>query len=617
MRRTPIIALILAPFVLWAVVMAFSRVLLPLGAKTWYSEVSVRARMAIGITPIRLQALHDAAGVREPGAALIDLLVEAARSDPARYVRMQAWGSLGAIGHRQALPADGVQVLGDAVLAESEADPLLAAIEAAGQAAAHNRMPEAVVLRLADLSDDKRRAWLTQRAIEALARIGAAQPLPDAVTTRLGDAFTDPRRRGQREDLARAFRTIAEGGGQLPVAILDALAAALAADERNYRIRVNAVYAIAYSKDHYPQAGTLLDAAARDPQRDVQGAAAHALRIIAARTLYAGREAMAVALDRSLPVEDRLKAMGPLKVNRRDAEWRANVIALARDPDPRIVIAALDLFKYISGSPEDRFDRESLIPQLDAAMQHAEPWVRRTATVALGSELRPQGRYRSHAEEFRPRLEAGARDPDPRVRIAALATLVDIAPGSDERAALLERALTDADPLVRANFVGWLGTPRTEFAQRDALLARALADPDPNVRRAAEAAQKTWVTRERSWPAEAWKLWQAGEHEKLGIRALIAVTVAAPVIVGLAFLLYFVARLLTYLYQRRWRALAVLAVMAAWAAAGYGMFMLYFMAAHMGSNLDFVKALKVAGFLWGAVALYAGLGWGLHYAVRR
>ncbi len=617
MRRTPIIALILAPFVLWAVVMAFSRVLLPLGAKTWYSEVSVRARMAIGITPIRLQALHDAAGVREPGAALIDLLVEAARSDPARYVRMQAWGSLGAIGHRQALPADGVQVLGDAVLAESEADPLLAAIEAAGQAAAHNRMPEAVVLRLADLSDDKRRAWLTQRAIEALARIGAAQPLPDAVTTRLGDAFTDPRRRGQREDLARAFRTIAEGGGQLPVAILDALAAALAADEKNTRIRVSAVYAIAYSKDHYPQAGTLLAAAERDSNRDVQRAAAHALRIIAAQKLYAGRAPMAVVLDRSLTVEDRLIAIGPLKVNRRDAAWRANVLTLARDPDPRIVVAALDLIRYISGSPDDAFDRDALIPQLNAAMTHADPQVRRAATVALGQQLGSQGRYRGHADDFRPRLDAGAQDPDAKVRIAALATLVGIAPGSDERAALLERALTDADPRVRASFVGWLGTPRTEFAQRDALLARALADPDPNVRRAAEAAQKTWATRERSWAVEGWKLWQAGERETLGIRALTVVTVAAPVIVGLSFLLYFMARLLTYLYQRRWRALVVLAVMAAWAAAGYGMFMLYFMAAHMGSNLDFVKALKVAGFLWGAVALYAGLGWGLHYAVRR
>jgi len=616
MRRTPIIALILAPFVLWALVMAFNRVLLPLGAKTWYSEVSVRARMAIGNRPMRLQALRDAARLPSPDAALVGLLVEAARSDPERPVRIQAWRSLGAVGHRQALPADGVQLLADAVLAERESDPLLAAMEAAGRAAAHNRMPDAVALRLADVADEKRRAWLAPRAIEALARIGAAQALPDAVTTRLGDAFADPRRLGQREDLARAFRTIAEGGQPLPAAILDALAAALA-DEKNARVRVSAVYAIAYSKDHYPQAGTLLDAAARDPQRDVQRAAAHAERILAARTLYAGREPMAVALDRSLTVEDRLKAIGPLKVNRRDAAWRANVLTLARDPDPRIVVAALDLIRYISGSPDDAFDRDALIPQLEASMQHADPRVRRAAFVALGQQFGSQGRYRSHAENFRPRLEAGAQDPDARVRIAALATLVRIAPDSDARDALLERALADADPVVRANFVGWLGTERIETAARDALLARALADPDPNVRRAAEAAQKTWETRARSWPVEGWKLWRAGEHEKLGIRALIAVTVAAPVIVGLAFLLYFMARLLTYLYQRRWRALAVVAVMAVWVAAGYGMFMLYFMAAHMGSRLDLVKALQIAGILWSAVALYAGLGWGLHYAVRR
>ena len=508
-------------------------------------------------------------------------------------------------------------MLGDAVLAEREADPLSAAMEAAGQAAAHNRMPEAVVLRLADLSEDKRRAWLTRGAIEALARIGAAQPLPDAVYTRLGDAFADPRRRGQREDLARAFRTIAESGGQLPVAILDALAAALAADEKNTRIRVSAVYAIAYSKDHYPQAGTLLDAAAHDPQRDVQGAAAHALRIIAARTLYAGREPMAVALDRSLPVEGRLKAIDPLKVNRRDAEWRANVITLSRDPDPRIVVAALDLFRYIGGSPDDAFDRDTLIPQLIAAMRDADPQVRRAAYGALGQQLGSQGRYRRRAADFRTQLEAGAQDPEPKVRIVALATMLRAGPDGAERVAILTRGMDDPDPAVRRNFVASFVSPKTDADAGAALLARAQADSDPTVRRAAEAAQKTRVTRERSWPAEAWKLWQAGEHEKLGIRALTVVTVAAPVIVGLTFLLYFMARLLTYLYQRRWRALAVLAVMAAWAAAGYGMFMLYFMAAHMGSNLDFVKALKVAGVLWGAVALYAGLGWGLHYAVRR
>ena len=617
MRRTPIIALILAPFALWAVVMAFNRVLAPVSAKLWYGELSVRARLAIGNRPMRLQALRDAAGVREPGAALVEQLVDAARSDPAGYVRMQAGRSLGAVGHRQALPAAGVQVLGDAVLAAREADPLSAAMEAAGQAAKHNRMPEAVVLRLADLSDEKRRAWLAPRAIDALARIGAAQPLPDAVTTRLGDAFADPRRRGQREDLARAFRTIAEGGGQLPVAILDTLAAALAADEKNYRIRVSAVYAIAYSKDLYPQAGTLLDAAARDPQRDVQRAAAHALRIIAARTLYAGREPMAVALDRSLPVEDRLKAMGPLKVNRRDAAWRANVITLARDPDPRVVVAALDLFRYIGGSPDDAFDRDVLIPQLNAAMAHADPQVRRAAYGALGRQLGSQGRYRHRAADFRPQLEAGAQDPEPKVRIVALTTMLRAAADAAERVAILTRGMDDPDPAVRRNFVASFVSPKTDADAGAALLARAQADPDPTVRRAAEAAREKWATRERSWPVEAWKLWQSGEYEKLGIRALIAVTVAAPVIVGPAFLLYFMARLLTYLYQRRWRALAVLAVMAAWAAGGYGMFMLYFMAAHMGGNLEIVKALKIAGVLWGAVALYAGLGWGLHYAVRR
>jgi len=42
-RRTPRIALILAPIALWAVVMAWNRVLLPLSAKLWRSETAVRA----------------------------------------------------------------------------------------------------------------------------------------------------------------------------------------------------------------------------------------------------------------------------------------------------------------------------------------------------------------------------------------------------------------------------------------------------------------------------------------------------------------------------------------------------------------------------------------------
>src|SRR3989304_468037 len=78
-RQTPLIALILAPFVLWAVVMMWDRVLLPLTVKMWRSEFAVRARLASGDAGARSKALRDAAAAREPDAAVGAVLVGAAR----------------------------------------------------------------------------------------------------------------------------------------------------------------------------------------------------------------------------------------------------------------------------------------------------------------------------------------------------------------------------------------------------------------------------------------------------------------------------------------------------------------------------------------------------------
>jgi len=63
-------------------------------------------------------------------------------------------------------------------------------------------------------------------------------------------------------------------------------------------------------------------------------------------------------------------------------------------------------------------------------------------------------------------------------------------------------------------------------------------------------------------------------------------------------------------------AVTVVPVMGTWAVATYGMFMLYFMAGHAG-NLDAGETAILAGSLWGAIAVYTALGWGMHYAVRR
>jgi HEAT repeat protein len=615
-RRTPLIALLLAPFALFAVVMAWNELLLPLTAKMWRSEFSLRARVATGSPALRIRALRDAASVHKPDATLVALLVEHAQHDPERAVRSEAWRSLGFIGARQPLPAAALAAIATAVLGEQDDAVLSAAFEAAGRAAAKNRIGEDVVLRIARATDENHLAWLYPRAIEALALIGAAQPLPEAVYARLRAAFETPRRDGEREDLARAFEAIAKGGGRLPLPVLEALTKAVLEVERNTRIRVHAVYALAHSAAQYPQAKSVLSEATRDGVQDVRRAAEHGLRIVEAERVFAQRAPMAVALDRSLPVETRLKAMPALRVNRRDAAWRADVIALTRDPDPRIVVAALELLRFVGGAPDDAFDRDALIPQLRAGMADPDPQVRRAAYAALGRQLGPNGPYRSHAAEFRTALEAGTLDPEPPVRVVALASLMRIASSTAEHDAVLERALADADPYVRRNVVGWLGSPRTETGKREALLALALADPDPGVRSEAEAAREKWQTRPRSWPVEWWTLWQAGEYKKLGLTALTAVTVAAPIIVGLVFFVYFMARLLTYLYQRRWRALAVVAVMAVWAAAGWGVFLVYFAAGH-ASRLDGWQTLQLAGLLWLVVALYAGLGWALHYAVRR
>lgn len=614
-RRTPWIALVLAPVALLAVVMTWNGVLLPLSVKLWRSEPAVRARLAVGDPEMRIKALRDVAWARQPDASSVDMLLQSARTERDPMVRAAAVRGLGSIGERQPLPGGATRLLGELILNERDDALLAAALEAAGKAAVKNRVAGDVVRRLAELLAEKRLPWLFPAAIEALGRIGAAQPLPELVFSALHLRFMQSTRDGERENLARAFAEIA-AGQKLPAPLLDALAAALSSDS-NQRIRVHAVVALARSDTHYPQAKALLAAASEDAHQEVRDAVAHGRRVADAQQLFANRTPMEVALDTALPVEARLQAMGPLKANRYDAPWREGVLNLARDDEPRIAAAALELFPHISGGADDPFDKGALIPQLVAATSHADPLVRLAAQVALSRLFGSRAAYLDRAKQFRQPLEAGAQDPDAKVRAMALTTMLSAKPGQAERDAIVKRGLEDADPHVRTIAAGWLAAPGTEISDREALLARAQRDADLDVRRAAAAAAQTkGPLHQRSWPVELWDLWQEGEYAKAGLMALTAVTIAAPVLIGIAFFIYFMARLLAYLFERRWRALAVLPVMAAWAAASYGMFMLYFAAGH-ASRLDAWQTLQLAGLLWLAIALYAAVGWGLHCVVRR
>ncbi len=609
-RRTPILAIILAPVALYLLMQLWTYALVPLYRGVWYSDTVLKWRLASDEPAIRIKAAKDAGLRGIVDAALLDELVSGLEADESVEVRKAAATSLGQLGSQRPLSEKAIQSLGTLVFTESDNAMLSAVVVAVGQSAAMNRYPDSVIERIAEIATDKQQAWVYPRAATALGQIGAAQPLPDTVFAVMNGRFTDPQHPGEREDLANAFAEIAKGR-PLPVTTLDILAAAFE-EEPNQRIRKAILYTLAYAANDYPPSITLITAAASDPDRDIAGTAESGLRIIEYNRTLAGKDPLSVAMNTSEPIETRLSALRIIRSTRIDPAAWEQIVALAQNAETEIAVAAIDMFPHMARSVGADFDQRVLIPALSRAMSDPEPQIRDAAYGALSGISRNRPGY-LRAADIPARLESGANDPDPKVRVVVLVMLLR---DEEQRAAIIERGMNDPDPYVRSNAVGWLASPETMANQREAFIAEALNDPDPNVRRSAVAAQQNWDTRKPAWPIQLWRLWQSGERGKVGMRVLIAVTVATPVLIGGIFLLYYMARLLTYLQQRRWRAAAVVPVMATWVAASYGMFMLYFMAAH-ANNPDAGETAILAGILWGAIAGYTALGWGMHYAVRR
>lgn len=608
-RRTPFLAIILAPVALYFLVQLWTHALVPLYRGVWYSDTVLRWRLASDEPAIRIKAAIDAGLRGAEDAAMLDALVASLKTDESVEVRRVSAIALGQLGSQRPLGAEAIQALSTVVLTEPDNAVLSAVIVAVGQSAAENRYPDSVVEGIAEISTEKQQAWAHPRAATALGQIGAAQLLPDTVFAVMNTRFTDPQHPGEREDLANAFAEIAKGL-PLPLTTLDMLAAAFE-DEPNRRIRKAILYALAYAADDYLPSIALITSASNDSDRDIVSTAEHALRIIEYNRTLADKDPLSVAMNTSELTETRLNALRIIRSTSIDRAAREQIAALAQDSETEIVVAAVDLFVYMARSADTDFDQRILIPALGRAMSDPEAQIRYAAYGALSTISRNRPAYLL-AADFPAQLEAGASDPDPKVRVVVLVMMLR---DDDERAAIIERGMHDADPYVRGNAVSWLALPETKASQREALIAEALDDPDPNVRRAAASTLENWDTRDRAWPVDLWRLWQAGERGKVGMRVLIAVTVAAPVLIGGIFLLYYMARLLTFLQQRRWRAAAVVPVMVAWAVASYGMFMLYFMVGHAG-NTDAGETAILAGILWGAIAVYAALGWGMHYAVR-
>ncbi len=612
-RRTPVLAILLAPLVIYFLLMFWNIAVPPLFRSITSNAAVLAFQLGSDKPETRMNALRRAGSVLQGEQALVTRIVTIMETDPAEDVRAEAARALGVIGRRHTLPQGAHQALTRLVLTGRNEQILPAAIDAVRQSAARNPYSGDVIRRIADLLSAGQ-PTLAAGAAVALGDIGAVHPLPEEIFAAMNAAFgqvDDPT--AVKEPLANAFAQIATRQ-QLPEPSLELLAGALK-NEIDDRIRASAAYALAHAGSHYPSSVELLTEASQDKNANVQSAARSGLMIIENLRLLAGRDPLTAALDTTLPAPTRVRIMGQVQADREDQTARGKLMVLAKDDHPEVVKGALEKIRSYARSPDDAFDKNEFIPLLKELMSDPRPEMRSAAYAALSSLFVLYG-YRDNADHFRAQLDAGADDPSPEVRLYTLSAMLRAAHGRRERRAILERALRDPAAEVRRGAANWIAASDIGSGQKKALFAKLQQDADEAVREAAASSRRAWQASQRNWFDRLIEYWQSGEYARFGIILLTYATIAAPIALCGLFLIYFTARFLTYLYQRRWRALAVLPVVGAWAAASYAMFMLYFMAGHAG-NLDTMETLQLAGILWIAILAYSALGWGMHFAVRR
>jgi HEAT repeat protein len=162
-----------------------------------------------------------------------------------------------------------------------------------------------------------------------------------------------------------------------------------------------------------------------------------------------------------------------------NSEQVAALVALLDDPDRSIRFTALSAVKQMR-----REDQVAVLPRLAAMLQPAveERPENRAASARLLGSLKEQA-----SDAIDKLTGAAASDPDAKVRVAALAAVVQIAEPRDSLAPLTA-GLRDAEPAVRQLAAARLRQLGAAAAPAAADLAGALADAEPAVRESAAEA---------------------------------------------------------------------------------------------------------------------------------
>jgi len=495
------------------------------------------------------------------------LLVQLATEDSNTTVRQLARIKLQYVARRQTLPDAVIRTLGNK-LQELHSPELPQIISTMGYIAnKHNRYNDNLVMDISRIAESKANEYLGRAALVALGQIGAQQSLPDAsldILTRLFQKLPNA------YNLPQAFEKIAMQR-PLPDATLSALVLATRNHKRG-NIRSGAVKALAaHCRKHPPCKADWFRHALEDKNQYVRQTAARAQLQIAIKAKGEKQALMDVIRDGTMPVVTRRQAMYQLSSKYyRDADVKALRLSLANDPYAQIRIEAIH--SYAS---------------TDVNQHQQNPvWLQRI-TKALA-------------------------DPEPKVRIKAIYSLVSMRFEKSTKIPLLIAAMQDKDVRVRTRAIDSIHPDYYKDPTMRAALDQATTDPDIKVQQRAKSKKQSLVYH-TSGASE--KIRKSAKSKKQIAGVVFWAMVFINAIIAIGFLIYYVIRFIIYLAQRSWKAMTAILVILGWFAASASMaFALFISIFGLGGRHGQFYILLG---LFVAMLVYGAIGWGLRYPIRR
>lgn len=479
---------------------------------------------------------------------------------------------------RQELPQETIDAITE--MLSVSLDPRLApaVVEFVGQNAYWHPKRDEVIAQLTGLLAQTQDRALREKILYSLQKFARERGLPDDAYDALLEVYTDRRRVATHEvrAVSEVFRRAAYQQ-LLPESVTEAVGAALRSHP-DQSVRDKAIYILGgqgFRSDSIPSA--LAEAAKSADPRTRDKARTQILIIEKRRSDYLDK-LMKTARDTNQPANARIRALSNAKGDYYQQDlFRDTVLLLLTDKDPVVRASAVRTLSYLRKHPAYTDDDKALLA------------------------------YRDRAGE----------DPAAEVRIAAMVNLWGFGLTREGLLTRFTQALEDDDPMVVTATLDFLRETPLEDKGIEKLIEQHTHAENPDVRRSAERT----LAQYRKRPPSVWERFIASakdvKHHGLRLYWLLA---GIGVLVAAAFAVYYMLRIVVYVSERRSRALAAGGVMLAWVVLTYGMVYLFVVGAFsFGHNylVPIRQQLLIDLVMGGSLLVYAGLGWAMHYLIRR